>query len=198
MIFLNFRHLGSSPLVWSTIPLNPDLDKISSSRGGVAMPLAGGGQDAFPPWRQVEIVWRLWRGEDLELLSRTRCDRAQALPVAEPIPLRGERCGETSPGWLRPYDHAAAPDEAGNRSPLLMPRCGAPDFPLKLVIRIMMNLLTRLTGLGIQVIMGLNYLVSLSPNSPFLGLLLLGSGEAMKRLRHCGQRISDAKNETSR
>ena len=63
------------------------------------MPLARGGQDAFPPWRQVEIVWRLWRGEDLELLSRTRCDRAQALPVAEPIPLR-----ETSGVKKRPQD----------------------------------------------------------------------------------------------
>jgi hypothetical protein len=53
------------------------------------MPLARGGQDAFPPRRQVEIVWRLWRGEDLELLSRTRGGRGRALPVAGPIPLRG-------------------------------------------------------------------------------------------------------------
>jgi len=163
------------------------------------MPLVRGGQDAFPPRRPDEIVWRLWRGEDLELLSRTRCDCGRALPVAGPIPQRGTSgVEETSPGWLRPYDHAAAPDEAGNRSPLLMPRCGAPDFPPKLVTRIMMNLLTRLTGLGIQFIMSLNYLASLSPTSAFLGLLLLGSGEAIKRLCHCGQRISDAKNETSR
>ena len=63
------------------------------------MPLAREGQDAFPPRRQVEIVWRLWRGEDLELLSRTRCDRSRALPVAEPIPL----CG-TSGVKKRPQD----------------------------------------------------------------------------------------------
>ena len=138
--------------------------------GGVAMPLARGGQDAFPPRRPVEIVWRLWRGEDLELLSRTRCDCGRSLSVAGPIPPRGTSgVEETSPGWPRPYDHAVAPDEAGNRSPLLKPRCGAPDFPPKLVTKIMMNLLTRLTGLGIQFIMGLNYLVSLSPTSPFLG-----------------------------
>jgi len=60
-----------------------------------------------------------------------------------------------------------------------------------------MNLLTRLTGLGIQFIMDLNYLASLFPPSPFLGLLLLGSGEAIKRLCRCGQRNLDLKNEIS-
>jgi hypothetical protein len=41
MIFLNSRHLESSPLVWSTIPLNPDLDKISSFSGAGAIPQRG-------------------------------------------------------------------------------------------------------------------------------------------------------------
>ena len=68
--------------------------------GDVAMPLARGGQDAFPPRRPVEIVWRWWRGEDLELLSRTQGDRGRALPVAGPIP-QGGTSGvvETFPGW---------------------------------------------------------------------------------------------------
>ena len=55
------------------------------------MPLAKGGQDTFPPRRQVEIVWRWLRGEDLELLSRPRGDRGRALPGAGPIPHRGKR-----------------------------------------------------------------------------------------------------------
>ena len=42
-----------------------------------------------------------------------------------------------------------------------------------------------------------NYLASLSPTSPFLGLFLLGSGEAIKRLCRCGQRNLDLKNEIS-
>ena len=163
------------------------------------MPLARGGQDAFPPRRPVEIVWRWWRGEDLELLSRTQGDRGRALPVAGPIP-QGGTSGvvETSPGWPRPYDHAAAPDAAGSCSAFLPPGFFAPDFPLRLVSMIMAHCLARLTGLGIQFIMGLNYLVSMSPTPPFLGLLWLGSGEAIKRVCHRGQRISDAKNQTSR
>ena len=72
------------------------------------MPLARGGQDAFPPRRQVEIVWRLWRGEDLELLSRTRSDLGRALPVAGPIPLR-----ETNGVKKRPQD---------GRGPMIMRR----------------------------------------------------------------------------
>ena len=86
------------------------------------MPLARRGQDAFPARRQVGTVWRFLRGEDLELLSRTRCNCGRALPVAGPIPQRGTSgVEETSPGWPRPYDHAAASDEAGRRSPWLMP-----------------------------------------------------------------------------
>ncbi len=77
-------------------------------------------------------------------------------------------------------------------------RWSAPDFPRKLVIMIMINLLTRLTGWGIRFIMGLYYVASLSPASPLLGLLVLGSGEAMKKLCHRGQRISDAKIQASR
>jgi hypothetical protein len=46
--------------------------------------------------------------------------------------------------------------------------------------------------------MGLVYMASLAPASPFLGLLLLGSGEAVKKIWHRGQRISDAKIEASR
>ena len=42
-----------------------------------------------------------------------------------------------------------------------------------------------------------NYLVSLSPTSPFLGLLVLGSGEAIKRLCRRGQRNLDLKHEIS-
>jgi hypothetical protein len=62
----------------------------------------------------------------------------------------------------------------------------------------MMNPLARLTGLGIHFIMGLKYVASLVPRSLLLGLPLLGSGEAIKKLCHCGQRIPDAKIETSR
>ena len=56
------------------------------------MPLARGGQDAFPPRRQVEIAWRWWRGEDLELLSRTRCDRGRAPGGGTNSSARDERC----------------------------------------------------------------------------------------------------------
>ena len=161
----------------------------------MVMTLAKGEKALFRPARKSGsaaggcgvTTWRCFPGN-------WGCDRA--FPRARPIPHRGTiGPEETSPGCPRPGDHAAAPDEAGNRSPLLMPRCGAPDFPSKLVTRIIMNLLTILTGLGIQFIICLNYLVSLSPNSPFLGLLLPGSGKAIKRLCHRGQRNLDLKNE---
>jgi hypothetical protein len=42
--------------------------------------------------------------------------------------------------------------------------------------------------------MDVNYLAALCPTSPMLALLVLGSGEAVKRLCHCGQRISAWKN----
>ncbi len=52
MIFLNSRHLESSPLVWSTIPLNPDLDKISSSREASPCPWPEGDKTLCRPGDQ--------------------------------------------------------------------------------------------------------------------------------------------------
>ena len=48
---------------------------------------------------------------------------------------------------------------------------GAPDFPMKMVSILMINLLTQLTGWGIQFIMCPNYLASPPPGSPVLGPL---------------------------
>jgi len=58
----------------------------------------------------------------------------------------------------------------------------------KLVNKVMVTLLARLTGFWLSWITGLNYLVCLSPTSPFLGLVLLGSGKAMQRLRQRGHK----------
>jgi len=163
----------------------------------MVMTLAKGGKGAFPPRPQGGIGCRWLRVDDLEVLSR-ELGGDRAFPRSGPMPHRGTMGPEeTSPGGPRPGGNAAAPDEAGHRSPLLMPRGGAPDFPSKLVTMIIMNLLSRLTGVGIQFIISLNYLVSPSPNSPCPGLLLPGSGEAIKRLCRCGQRSLDLKNEIS-
>jgi len=59
----------------------------------------------------------------------------------------------------------------------------APISPRKLVNMVMVTLLARLTGFWLSFINGLNYLACLSPTSPFLGLVLLGSGKAIQRLR---------------
>jgi hypothetical protein len=78
---------------------------------------------------------------------------------------------------------------------------GAPDFPGELVNMLMITWLTGLTGWGIRFIMSLYYAyyaASLFPASPLLGVLLLGSSEAVKKLCPCGQRISDAKIQASR
>ena len=58
----------------------------------------------------------------------------------------------------------------------------APDYPGEVVIMIMINLLTILTGLRIQFIMFLNNLAFLSPSAPFLGLLLIAVEKALSQL----------------
>jgi hypothetical protein len=59
----------------------------------------------------------------------------------------------------------------------------APDFLGELVIMIMINLLTTLTGFWFQFIMILSNLALSSASAPFLGLLLLSVGKTISHLK---------------